>query len=225
MLGDYTLPLYTIPAMRVLITAGPTREPIDPVRFVGNRSSGLMGKALTDAALKSGHSVTLILGPVTTAMPENALRIDVETSKEMHDAVLTAFPKHDLLIMSAAVADYRPKTIKNEKVERSGTLVVEFEPTEDIVAAAGKIKRPDQRTIGFSLVKRGDLGRSMEKLVRKHLDLIVYNSFEVMGSKTITSVLLWPDGQTEELPSRSKGQFADILLQRAVELFQPPRAK
>jgi phosphopantothenoylcysteine decarboxylase/phosphopantothenate--cysteine ligase len=205
--------------MRVLITAGPTREPIDPVRYIGNRSSGHMGMALAEASLKSNHSTTLILGPVNIAAPDGVRRIDVETSRQMYDAVMAEFPNHDLLIMAAAVADYRPKNIRNEKLERGGTLVVEFEATEDILAEAGKIKRPDQRTIGFSLVQRGDLARSMEKLKRKNLDLIVYNTFETQGSKSIESVLLWPDGRREELPSRSKAALADILLKRAAELF------
>jgi phosphopantothenoylcysteine decarboxylase/phosphopantothenate--cysteine ligase len=205
--------------MRVLITAGPTREPIDPVRYIGNRSSGYMGKALADAAIKANHSTTLIFGPVNLTTPAEARRIDVETSRQMYDAVMAEFPNHDLLIMAAAVADYRPKSVRNEKLERGGTLVVEFEATEDILAEAGKIKRPDQRTVGFSLVERGDLARSMEKLKRKRLDLIVYNTFETQGSKSIESVLLWPSGRSEELPSRSKAELADILLKRAAELF------
>src|SRR5438046_1726085 len=135
-------------AMRVLITAGPTYEPIDPVRFIGNRSSGKMGAALASASLKAGHQVTLILGPVTAPMPDGMLRIDVFSSREMHEAVLREFPKHDLLIMAAAVADFRPKGARTEKIERGGTLTIELEPTEDIAAAAGKIKQPHQRTIG-----------------------------------------------------------------------------
>src|SRR6187455_3149506 len=95
--------------MRILITAGPTYEPIDPVRFIGNRSSGRMGAALGEAALAGGHDVTLILGPVTAAMPARAKRIDIFSSRELQAAVLRQFPNHDLLIMAAAVADFRPK--------------------------------------------------------------------------------------------------------------------
>src|SRR6187401_1307264 len=94
--------------MRILITAGPTYEPIDPVRFIGNRSSGQMGAALANAATARGHEVTLILGPVTVAMPTNVLRIDVMSSRDMYEAVLNEYPNHDLLIMAAAVADFRP---------------------------------------------------------------------------------------------------------------------
>ena len=205
--------------MRILITAGPTYEPIDPVRFIGNRSSGQMGAALATAATQASHDVTLILGPVTATMPANVRRIDIMSSREMYDAVLREFPNHDLLIMAAAVADFRPKGSAMKKIERGGTLTIEFESTEDIAAAAGKIKRQDQRTVGFSLVARGDLARTKEKLLRKNLDLIVYNPLDTMSSTTIESILLYPDGRTEELPRRDKQSFAQILVDRAMSLF------
>ncbi len=206
--------------MRILITAGPTYEPVDPVRFIGNRSTGTMGAALASAARDGGHEVTLILGPVTAPMPTNVPRIDLMTASEMHDAVLLEFPNHDLLIMAAAVADYRPKSFQPQKVHRAGMLTIELEATQDIIAAAGAIKRADQRTVGFSLVERGDLARSREKLVRKRLDLIVHNPLDTMSSQTIESILLYPDGRTEELSCRTKGQFADNLIQRATALFE-----
>ena len=209
--------------MRILITAGPTYEPIDPVRFIGNRSSGQMGAALAGAATRAGHDVTLILGPVTASMPTNVKRIDVFSSRDMHDAVLREFPRHDLLIMAAAVADFRPKSISEHKVERGGTLTIEFEATEDVLAAAGRMKRPDQRTIGFSLVKRGEIERSREKLRRKKCDLIVYNPLDTMSSATIESILLYPDGRSEELPTHPKAEFAEILLARASALFDAPQ--
>jgi phosphopantothenoylcysteine decarboxylase/phosphopantothenate--cysteine ligase len=205
--------------MRILITAGPTYEPIDPVRFIGNRSSGQMGAALAGAATRAGHDVRLILGPVTASMPANEKRIDVFSSRDMHAAVLREFPQHDLLIMAAAVADFRPKSISEQKVERGGTLTIELESTEDILAAAGRIKRSDQRTIGFSLVKRGEIERSREKLRRKNADLIVYNPLDTMSSATIESILLYPDGRSEELPTRPKAEFAGMLLARAAALF------
>src|SRR5688500_11575188 len=205
--------------MKVLITAGPTYEPIDPVRFIGNRSSGNMGAALATAAVEAGHDVTLILGPVTAAMPthEKIRRVDIFSSRDLLDAVLREFPSHDLLIMAAAVADFRPKQVRTEKAERTGTMTIELEATEDIAAAAGAMKKPHQRTVGFSLVERGNLQRSREKLAQKNLDLIVYNPLDTMSSTTIESVLLYPDGRSEELASRPKKVFADILLQRAYE--------
>lgn len=205
--------------MKILITAGPTHEPIDAVRYIGNRSSGRMGAALAEAALAAGHDVTLIVGPVTAAMPAAARRIDVETAAQMLDAVQSEFPNHDLLIMAAAVADFRPKQGTREKLKRTGTLTIECEATPDILAAAGKIKRPDQRSIGFSLESRGNLARSREKLVRKDLDLIVYNPVDTMSSATIEAVLLWPDGRAEDLPMRPKLQFAEVLIDRAMRLF------
>jgi phosphopantothenoylcysteine decarboxylase / phosphopantothenate---cysteine ligase len=207
--------------MRVLITAGPTFEPIDPVRFIGNRSSGQMGAALATAAVDAGHDVTLVLGPVTAAMPahQTIRRVDIFSSRDLLDAVLREFPSHDLLIMAAAVADFRPKQVRTEKVERGGTLVIELEATEDIAAAAGAIKRPHQRTVGFSLVERGNLARSREKMARKQLDMIVYNPLDTMSSATIESVLLYPNGRSEELPMQPKSDFARTLLARAAALF------
>src|SRR5579864_8601897 len=113
--------------MKILITAGPTYEPIDPVRFIGNRSSGQMGVALASAALGAGHEVTLIVGPVSTPMPLEMRRIDIETAAQMHEAVLREFPSYDLLIMAAAVADFRPKEIQSDKLRRGGTLIIECE--------------------------------------------------------------------------------------------------
>lgn len=205
--------------MKILITAGPTHEPIDPVRYIGNRSSGRMGAALATAGMKAGHEVTLIVGPVIAAMPVNARRIDVETARQMYDAVISEFTNHDLLIMAAAVADYRPMDVQTRKLARQGELIIQCEATEDIIAAAGEIKRGDQRTIGFSLESRGNIERARQKLIRKHLDLIVYNPTDTMNSQTIESTLIWPDGRTENLSCRLKADFADILMTRAISLF------
>jgi phosphopantothenoylcysteine decarboxylase/phosphopantothenate--cysteine ligase len=206
--------------MKLLITAGPTREPIDAVRFIGNRSSGRMGAAIAAAATAAGHAVTLVVGPVSVPLPEVTRRIDVETAAQMQRAVLDEFPSHDLLIMAAAVADYRPKHVHTEKLARTGgTLTLECEPTEDILAAIGAIKRADQRTVGFSLEMAGNVDRSREKLVRKKLDLIVYNPTQTMESDDVEAVLLWADGRTETLGARSKADFAQVLVRRAIGLF------
>jgi len=206
--------------MRFLITAGPTREPIDPVRYIGNRSSGKMGAALAAAALKAGHETTVILGPVSLAFPKSARMVDVETSAEMLDAVLREFPRHDLLVMAAAVADYRPVAASAEKLLRQGPRVLELESTVDVVAAAGAIKRPDQRTIGFSLESSPNLDRVRGKMRQKKLDLIVYNPIATIASDSIQPSLLYPDGRVEAIPYASKADFADMLIQRAVELFR-----
>ena len=202
--------------MDVLITAGPTREPIDPVRFIGNRSSGRMGAALASAALAAGHRATLILGPVEIAFPSTIRRIDVETAAQMHEAVLREFPAHDILIMAAAVADYRPIKVYPDKLGREGGLTIDCEPTEDIVAAAAKIKRPDQRIIGFSLESGGNLTRARQKLARKNLDLMVYNPLGTMNSEEVEPTLIWPDGREETMPRQSKKEFGAQLIARIV---------
>jgi phosphopantothenoylcysteine decarboxylase/phosphopantothenate--cysteine ligase len=207
--------------MRVLITAGPTQEPIDAVRFIGNRSSGKMGAALAAAARRGGHAVTLILGPVTAPFPKPLPRIDVRTSAELLGAVLAQFPHHDMLIMAAAVSDFRPRSAVAGKLPRQDTRTIELEATPDILAEVGRIKRADQRTVGFSLEAQADLDRSRRKLVEKRLDLIVYNPTETIESDTISATLLWADGRREDLPQASKREIADILLDRAAALFTP----
>lgn len=206
--------------MRILITAGATREPIDPVRYIGNRSSGRMGAALASAAIAAGHEVTLISGPTSITMPPATLRLDVETAAQMHQAVLAHFPTHDLLIMAAAVADYRPRQVHAAKLPRDRSLTIECEPTEDILAAVSQIKRFDQRTVGFSLETEGNLSRAQEKLARKRLDLIVYNPIGTLNSDRIEPVLLWPGGETEEFTALSKEDFARVLIDRAIQLFE-----
>lgn len=205
--------------MRILITAGPTREPIDPVRFISNRSSGQLGLALIASALSQHHTPTAILGPVAFALPDGARRIDVETTAQMHEAVLREFPQHDLLIMAAAPADFRPTQVATEKMVRGNSLTLELEPTADIVAAAASIRRADQRIVGFSLEAEGNLDRARAKLQRKRLDMIVYNPLQTMNSAEIQATLLYADGRTECLPRAPKPAFASLLLQRATALL------
>ena len=231
--------------MRILITAGPTREPIDLVRYISNRSSGKMGVALAMAALSTSlqggrpwplltlektadgdnrqshlqHSVTMICGPINLVVPIGVSKIEVETSAQMHQAVLQELPRHDLLIMAAAVADYRPKQVFDGKLPRVAGSVLELEPTVDIIADAAKHKRPDQRIVGFSLESEGNQERARQKMLQKSIDLMVYNPIATMDSDQIECVLFYPDGRTETLPCRKKGELADILIRRAVDLF------
>ena len=204
--------------MRILITAGPTREPIDPVRFISNHSSGRMGLAIIQASLAAGHQTTAILGPVAFPLPPAARRIDVETTRQMHEAVLREFPQHDILIMAAAVADYRPIKVADHKLGRGGLLTIELEPTEDIVATAAKAKRPDQYVIGFALEAAGDLSRAHKKLTTKKLDLIVFNPLATMNSDMVQATLLFKGGRELQLPSMTKERFALILLENAAAL-------
>jgi hypothetical protein len=209
--------------MRFLITAGPTREPIDPVRYIGNRSSGKMGAALASAALAQGHTVTMIVGPVSVALPSGVERFDVETSQQMHDAVMSCFPRCNILIMAAAVADYRPKKVSETKLGRLDSLTLELEPTSDIVAAASQLKLPEQRTVGFSLEQRGDLARAQQKMQRKQLDLMVFNPTETMNADAIEATLLYPDGRVEAVPSSGKLAFAEVLVEFRERRQRQPR--
>jgi phosphopantothenoylcysteine decarboxylase/phosphopantothenate--cysteine ligase len=208
--------------MKILITLGATREPIDAVRFVGNRSSGRMGAALATAAIARGHQVSLIVAAISAPLPTLALphrRVDVETAKQMHEAVLAEFPGHDLLLMAAAVADYRPVRAEAGKLPRGAGMVIQFAPTEDILVAVSGIKRPDQRVVGFSLEEAGDIDRAGQKLRAKKLDLMVFNPLQTMDSPDIEATLLWPDGRREGLGRQSKSAMARTLLERAEELL------
>ena len=208
-----------MPGMRILITAGPTREPIDPVRYISNRSSGKLGAALAAAALRAGHLPTLIVGPVAEPMPAGVRRFDVETAAEMLEATLRHWPGSDLLIMAAAVADYRPSKVHQEKLHRQGAMTIECQATKDIVEAVGRIKEPHQRTIGFSLESGGGVERARQKLAAKNLDLIVYNPLTTIDSPSIQAVLIFADGRQEPLAPADKSEFAEILIRRAAALW------
>lgn len=179
-----------------------------------------MGAALAEAALAGGHGVTMILGPVSVAFPAGGRRIDVETAQEMYDAVMREWGGHDLLIMAAAVADYRPRVVSPVKMSRAaGAVTLELEPTQDIAAAACSARGPGQRVVGFSLERETDEGRAVEKMRRKGLDLVVFNPLKTMGAGEVGAVLLWPDGRREEVGVREKGAFGALLMERAAELF------
>ena len=209
--------------MRVLISAGPTWEPIDPVRFIGNRSSGQMGAGLAEAALARGHTVTLVCGPGVVAMPGKAARVDIQSTADLQHALAAAWPANDLLIMAAAVADYRPAVVATEKLPRADRLTLALESTPDVVAALAAAKRSDQRVIAFSLESSpaaAGIQRAREKLTRKGVDLMVFNPADTIHSATIGATLLWPGGRAAEIPCRTKRQFADVLLEHAARLFE-----
>jgi phosphopantothenoylcysteine decarboxylase / phosphopantothenate---cysteine ligase len=178
-----------------------------------------VGAAIAQATIRAGHSLTMILGPVAIPFPPEPRRIDVETAEEMHAAVMREFPTHDLLVMAAAVSDYRPISVSPDKLNRGGGMVLRLESTADILADVGRIKRASQRTVGFSLQTSGDLEPSRTKLTGKNLDLIVHNPARTISSLSIEATLLYADGRVEKLASRPKSEFADILLQRATALF------
>lgn len=170
----------------VLITAGPTHEPIDPVRFIGNRSSGKMGIALAEAAARRGARVTLILGPTHLHAPETAGEvIRVETAQQMHDAALGRFDSCDVAIFAAAVADFRPITTASKKIKKqagSNGLILELGETPDIAAALGAKKRAGQILVGFALETHDETQNAFSKLQRKRFDFIVLNSLNDPGA-------------------------------------------
>lgn len=213
---------------KVLITAGPTREPIDAVRYISNYSSGKMGYALAEAAAKAGAEVTLVSGPVslTTANP-HIRRIDVTTAAEMYAAATEAFPTADAAILCAAVADYKVAHPAEGKLHReeTGALSLTLEPTRDIAAALGWMKRPTQRLVGFALETDHELAHAEGKLRRKHLDLIVLNSLRDAGAgfgvDTNKVTLLTPDGGRTSLPLKRKDEVAEDIIRSLADLFDP----
>ena len=169
---------------KVLITAGPTYEKIDPVRFIGNYSSGKMGFALAEVCAEQGAEVTLISGPVTLQTKHPAIkRIDVESAADMYEAATKSFPKADIAILCAAVADFTPKTTADRKIKRKGdNLMLELQPTQDIAAALGAVKKKRQMLVGFALETDNELKNAQDKMKRKNLDLIVLNSLQDKGA-------------------------------------------
>jgi phosphopantothenoylcysteine decarboxylase/phosphopantothenate--cysteine ligase len=214
------------PAKRVLITAGPTHERIDDVRYLANRSSGRMGLALAEAASQLGCEVTLLLGPVSAeprrldSGPE-PIRIErFESTAELQKLLQQHFDSCDLLIMAAAVADYRLAAGASGKLPRKGEkLSLELEPTPDLVAGCAARRRPDQRIIAFALEEPSRLrDRAIEKMRAKRVDAIVANPLETMGSRLVSAVIYTADGRTfkPEIPIVDKGAFAAWLLRWAM---------
>ena len=169
---------------KVLITAGPTYEAIDPVRFIGNRSSGKMGIALAEAAAEMGAEVTLILGPTHLLPKEISINlIRVESAKEMYTESVNIFNVIDIAIMAAAVADYRPRLVSYRKIKKTeSTITIELEKTEDILQSLGNTKEEGQFLVGFALETDNELANAQGKLQRKNADLIVLNSLNDEGA-------------------------------------------
>ena len=169
---------------KVLITAGPTYEKIDPVRFIGNYSSGKMGFALAEVCAEQGAEVTLVSGPVMLQAKHPGIRrIDVESAQEMYEAATKHFPKMDIAILCAAVADFTPKTTADKKIKRKGdNLKLELQPTQDIAAALGAIKKKKQVLVGFALETDNELKNAQDKMERKNFDFIVLNSLQDKGA-------------------------------------------
>ena len=204
---------------RILITAGPTREYIDPVRYLSNDSSGRMGWALAEAATARGHDVTLIAGPVELPPPTVARFVKVVSAAEMLTAAQAEWPHQDALIMAAAVADYRvaaPLTVKHKKQDEAFTL--KLTPTVDILATLAAAKRPNQLVIGFALEDVDGRTRAAEKLRRKQLDGIVLNSPAAIGAAASTVEVFDRRNAWQSLPHADKRATAAALLDWIAEL-------
>ena len=203
--------------MHIVISAGPTREAIDPVRYITNRSTGKMGYAIAEAARERGLLVTLVSGPVNLQPPEGVEVINIESAADMAKAMKSAAQTADIIVMAAAVADYRPKQYSTSKVKKSdGDMCIELERTEDILLSLGKNKRPGQILVGFAAETDDLLKNAQGKLERKNLDYIAANIVGVPGrgfaadNNAIT--LIGRDGSQTEFALQSKKDLAGALL-------------
>lgn len=204
---------------RVMISAGPTREPIDPVRFISNYSTGRMGYALALAFAMRGAEVTVVSGPVEVKAGHPAVQVlPVKTAREMFDACIALSPEADIMVMTAAVADFTPVSPASSKIKKGPMEIasLQLRKTEDILATLGSQKRPDQLLIGFALETDNELANAREKLENKKADIIVLNSLKDPGSGFGTSTnkvtILGKDGAATELPLMEKSAVADAIL-------------
>ena len=204
--------------LKFLITAGPTREYLDPVRFLTNGSTGKMGYACVDAALANGHKVTLVTGPVAITPPTGIDTTHVSTTEEMADAVFRHYDQCDVVIKTAAPCDYRPAYPSDSKIKKgTGHFVAKFEGTTDILAELGR-RKTRQILIGFAVEDENAQDNARRKLKEKNLDAIVLNSPASFASDTADFQILLPDGQSQQLPATNKSNLAAILIELAEKL-------
>ena len=206
---------------KIVITAGPTYEKIDPVRFIGNYSSGKMGFALAEECAARGAEVTLVAGPVQMKTVHPAIRrIDVESCAEMYEATTAAFTEANAAILCAAVADFTPETTADTKIKREGDdLVLRLKPTHDIAAALGRMKQPHQRLVGFALETNDETAHAQDKLRRKNLDFIVLNSLRDAGAgfrHDTNKVTIISESDIKEYPLKSKAEVAKDIVDELV---------
>jgi phosphopantothenoylcysteine decarboxylase/phosphopantothenate--cysteine ligase len=209
---------------RVLVTAGPTREALDPVRFLSNHSSGRMGVEIAAAAWRRGAEVTLVAGPLAVPVPVGITVVAVETTAEMHHAVAARIGTSDLVVMAAAPADYRPAEVASVKLKKTGhARTLELTETSDILAATRDARKPGAVIVGFALETENLLANASAKLRRKGLDLVVLNDATEPGAgfgvATNRVTFVMPGGATDALPLLPKGAVADAILDRAQALF------
>lgn len=206
--------------MKVLISAGPTYEPIDPVRFIGNRSTGKMGYALAAAFADSGHEVVLISGPVSIKLDHPKVKIiKVESAEEMFQGVIAHQASYDIAIMAAAVADFTPVTVADQKIKKEAgkeEMTIILQKTKDILATLGSKKRPDQTLVGFSLETHNEEANALGKLERKKADIIILNSLRDPGAgfghDTNKVSVFGKNGLRKSYPLLPKKELASELL-------------
>ena len=207
---------------KVLVTAGPTREAIDPVRFITNHSSGKMGYAIARVCAARGAEVTLVSGPTSLPEPVAVKTVHVTTAREMFQAVAELAPEADIICKAAAVADYRPKHVSQEKVKKSdGNLALEMEKTQDILKYLGEHRSPGQFLCGFSMETENLTGNSRAKLEKKNLDMIVANSLKTEGAGfqgDTNQVTLITRNEEIPLPLLSKEETANLILNKVLEM-------
>lgn len=210
-------------SLRVLVTAGPTCENIDPVRYITNRSSGKMGYAIAEAAQRRGAQVTLVTGPVALAAPQGVHTVSIRTTAELLDAMLSLSPAQDIIIQAAAPADYRAQQIAPQKLKKQGdgALTLTFVPNPDVAKAVGENKKEGQILVGFAAETQNALENARKKLDSKHLDMIVANDVTLPGAgfdvdTNIAALITHED--TQQLPMMTKRALADEILTRALKL-------
>ena len=210
---------------RVLVTAGPTQEAMDPVRFLSNHSTGKMGYAVAARAAMRGADVTLVSGPTALATPEGVQRVDIVSARDMYDAVLSRADRQDMIIKAAAVGDYRPAETASEKLKKGdGEMTVALARNLDILAELGRRKHPGQLLCGFAMETQNLLDNAADKLRRKNCDMLVANSLRDkgagFGTDTNVATLLFADGRRETPPLMSKEDLADVILDRLLAMEQ-----
>lgn len=214
---------------RVLVTAGPTREPLDPVRFLSNRSSGKMGYALAEEARRRGAEVVLVSGPTSLEPPVGVETVFVETAQEMFDTVVANFPRVDVVVKAAAVADFRPRLVASGKIKKKDfPSVLELEKTPDILAYLGDHKK-NQVLVGFAAETENLLANAEEKLRKKKVDLLIANDVTKEGAgfgiDTNIVTILYPGGASLKLPRMIKKELAQMIFDEVVKLLEGQEGK
>lgn len=214
--------------LSVLVTAGPTQERLDPVRFITNRSSGKMGYAIAAAAAARGASVTLVTGPTSLPIPQGVNAVRILSTQELYGQMLALCPKMDVVIQAAAPADFTPETVADQKIKKQGNepLVIRLTQTPDVAAAVGKTKKEGQTLVGFAAETNDVLQNAQKKLAKKNLDLIVANDVTAPGAgfdvDTNIVTFVTQDG-LEKLPKMKKAEVADALLDRILRAREGKR--